>query len=272
MRSSFGSALIVPFAFFVLLGGARVFAQEAAPAGQAPPAQNPSPERPCDRYGFSTIFRCIPHDLRNIARGDSLVWLGTGAFLGGGSVLLDDEVRNAMIDDRPDTSLAAGAALGHAGLHFGAPLLLYAVARTIHHDDAAAFSVALLRTQVLTAGVTRGLKLVPRARPYQEKATLTKGSFPSGHASAMFATATVMQRRWGSKAGVPAYLLATYVGATRLQNMHYLSDVTFGAALGVAAGLAVNLPSRRATITPLVARGTTGIAVGINLSPPAPSD
>jgi len=255
-------------ALALLVTGTSVYAQGPSESSPSPPEPTQAADTPCDRHGFSTVFTCILHDLRDVARADSLVWLGTGAVLAGGSVLLDDEVRNGLTDESPDASLAAGESLGHAGMHFGVPLTIYAVARMTHHDEAAAFSVALLRTHVLNAAMTRGLKLVPRPRPYQESATLTKGSFPSGHASAMFASATVIQRRWGWRAGLPAYLLASYVGATRLQNMHYLSDVTFGAALGVAAGLTVGLPARQPAISPLIAPGRAGVQLAIDLSAP----
>jgi membrane-associated phospholipid phosphatase len=185
--------------------------------------------------------------------------------LAAGGVLLDDEVNLAMRDEHPDAVLSPGKVLGHAGLQFGAPLAVYAIAKATGRDEAAAFSVALLRTHVLNAALTRGFKLIPRARPYQESATLTKGSFPSGHTSAMFATSTLLQRRWGWRAGVPAYLLSAYVGATRLENKHYLSDVMFGAAVGTAVGLVVDLPRSAPAITPVFGRDTAGIAVSIDL-------
>ena len=76
-----------------------------------------------------------------------------------------------------------------------------------------------------------------------------------------FATATVFQRKWGWKAGVPAYLVATFVGVTRLENVHYLSDVTFGAAVGVASGLAIKLPGPR--VEPILAPGVVGVSFRI---------
>lgn len=236
-------------------------------SGTTPSAADAS--EPCDEFGFLTLFRCILHDVAGVGHRRSLVWLGSGAALAAGSILLDDEVNAAMTDEQPDAVLAAGETLGHAGLHFGAPLAAYVIARATGKEDAAAFSIALLRMQVLNAALTRGFKLVPRARPYQERATLTKGSFPSGHASAMFATSTMLQRRWGWRAGVPAYLLSAYVGATRLQNMHYLSDVTFGAALGVAVGLVIDMPGKGPAVTPLIQRGATGVAVTFDFGPSA---
>jgi membrane-associated phospholipid phosphatase len=61
------------------------------------------------------------------------------------------------------------------------------------------------------------------------------GSFPSGHTMAAFAIATIVARRYGNHRWVPyaAYGLATAVGFSRLTlNVHFLSDVAMGGAIG----------------------------------------
>ena len=232
-------------ALAVLVSGAGVSAQEGAETAPPPPEQIQDAGTPCDGRSFSTLFRCIPHDLRNVVRGESLAWLGAAGGMAAASALLDDDVDGALSDGDPNLFPDVGDQLGQAGVHFGLPLALYVAARTTGHSGTAAFAITLLRAQIANGIVTRSLKLIPRARPFQEVATFGHGSFPSGHTSASFATATVLHGRWGWKAGLPAYLLASYVGVTRLHRNHYLSDVTFGAALGIAAGLAVNQPSRR---------------------------
>ncbi|MGY8786903.1 MAG: phosphatase PAP2 family protein [Fidelibacterota bacterium] len=63
-------------------------------------------------------------------------------------------------------------------------------------------------------------------------------SFPSGHVSHSFATATIFKELYGWKMGVPAYGIATIVAMNRMQdNKHYFSDVIFGASLGTAFGM-----------------------------------
>ncbi len=248
----------------VLLPGAAASAQDT-PDAASPLEQSEDTDARCDGQGFSTIFTCIPHDLRNMARGPSLAWLGVGAGAAAGSALLDDEIDRALKDGDPDVFPKVGDQLGQAGLHFGAPIALYVVARATGHSDTAGFAVTLLRAQVANGVVTRSLKLIPRARPFQEKASTWHGSFPSGHTSASFATATVVQRRFGWRAGVPAYVLASYVGLSRLHRNHYLSDVAFGAGLGIAAGLAVNQPSRRAAVSPILAPGVAGVTIDLRL-------
>mgnify|MGYP002382179598 CR=1 FL=1 len=52
-----------------------------------------------------------------------------------------------------------------------------------------------------------------------------------------FATASVLQADLGWKAGLPAYAVATWVAASRVQTKrHYVSDVVAGAAVGILAG------------------------------------
>ena len=62
-------------------------------------------------------------------------------------------------------------------------------------------------------------------------------SFPSGHAATAFAVAAVLERHLSYRAAWPTLVAATYVGASRLHdNRHFLSDVVFGSAIGMATG------------------------------------
>jgi len=239
-------------------------APDATQVAADAPQQSPQPDV-CATQRFSTVVRCIWHDVRQIGHREPLVWLAVGAALVGGSVPFDDEVEAAMRAEPRETWADVGAFVGQAGVQFGAPAVLYAVSRATGHGDLADFSVVLIRTQTMNGVFTRGLKFLPRARPYQTEAVLGRGSFPSGHTSASFATATVITRKWGWRAGVPAYAMATFVGVSRLQNVHYLSDVAFGAALGVAAGTALDMPDRRVALAPMVGPGLTGLSVSVDL-------
>jgi membrane-associated phospholipid phosphatase len=61
------------------------------------------------------------------------------------------------------------------------------------------------------------------------------GSFPSGHSMAAFAVATVVARQYRNHRWVPyvAYGLASVVGFSRLTlNVHFLSDIALGGAIG----------------------------------------
>jgi len=76
-------------------------------------------------------------------------------------------------------------------------------------------------------------KIIGRERPNGSN----NRSMPSGHTSQSFAVATVVNEIYGQNAGIVAYLVATLVGISRINdNEHYLSDVIVGAGLGTIIG------------------------------------
>lgn len=95
-------------------------------------------------------------------------------------------------------------------------------------------------TALATVGTTYILKgVVHEQRPDRS----TWDSFPSGHTAATFATAGFLQRRYGWKFGVPAYVLSTYVGWGRcFARRHHVWDVVAGAAIGSAAAYIFTTP------------------------------
>jgi membrane-associated phospholipid phosphatase len=103
-----------------------------------------------------------------------------------------------------------------------------------------------MRGLIVSQALTQGIKVtVRRDRPTGECC-----AFPSGHASAAFATAAILERHFGYRGAWPTWIIAAYVAASRLaDNRHFLSDVMFGSALGVAlagrwSGATVGLTTR----------------------------
>ncbi len=63
-------------------------------------------------------------------------------------------------------------------------------------------------------------------------------SFPSGHTSSAFSGASFIQRRYGWGYGIPAYVLASIVGISRIEapdGYHDKWDVLAGAAIGIGS-------------------------------------
>jgi membrane-associated phospholipid phosphatase len=164
-----------------------------------------------------------------------------------------------------DDFLGPGGPLGSAAVQLGMGAGVYLIGRASNSGCASSVGADLLRAQVVAQALTLGLQhSVRRKRPDDGSGF----SFPSGHTSVTFATATVLQQ-FGWKAGLPAYALASYVAVQRVEaNRHYLSDVIFGAAVGIvsarASGLVgahVGIPTKHSfAMIPSVVPGGAGIA------------
>jgi hypothetical protein len=165
------------------------------------------------------------------------------AMLGGGLAIgahpLDGSV-NARLRGHQSAAtpiFAPGKYVGQTPVQVGAALGVYVVGRLDHKPKASHLGMDLLRAQILTSALTTGLKYAAhRERPDHSN----PHSFPSGHASITFATATVIERHLGWRSSALGYAVASYVAASRLHdNRHYLSDVIFGAAVGAIGGRTV---------------------------------
>jgi membrane-associated phospholipid phosphatase len=96
-----------------------------------------------------------------------------------------------------------------------------------------------MRALAVTGAAVGTLKLVVK----RDRPDGGRHSFPSGHAAASMAMAPVITRHLGWRFGLPAYALAAFTGMGRIQERrHHLSDVVWGASIGLAAGIAESQP------------------------------
>jgi membrane-associated phospholipid phosphatase len=91
----------------------------------------------------------------------------------------------------------------------------------------------LLISNLITSSITHGIKkLTPKLRPNG-----APDAFPSGHTSFAFNNAAVLYQEFNHTAPVLAYsgfLFSTTTAVYRMMNnRHWLSDVLFGAGLGI---------------------------------------
>ncbi len=157
-----------------------------------------------------------------------------------------------------------GAAIGYPVYLFPVMGAVYFAGSYFNADSAQEFGLLGFEALSLAGLQTLVLKYsVRRLRPDHTDLA----AFPSGHTSASFALATVAASKWGWKVGVPAGMLASFVGFSRMENRsHYLSDVVFGAGLGIASGRAVYHFRRQAHpdrygFAPFISPGGGGVAV-----------
>lgn len=243
----------------------------ASPVTTAPMAT--ADQRPIDWTGglrdndrlrvpsLGRIFQDLGGDFTRLPSRENALLLGIGAGLAGFAHPQDTRVTSSMhANEDAKGFFGPGAYMGNFYLNLGASFATYAVGRATGNSKLAVVGADLARAQIVAQATTQGIKyFAARTRPDG-----TDRSFPSGHTSSVFATATVLQRHYGWKVGIPAYAVASYVGASRLNaNKHYLSDVAFGAALGIVAGRTVTfgVGSTKFALAPIAAQGGVGIGL-----------
>jgi membrane-associated phospholipid phosphatase len=189
-----------------------------------------------------------------------LLWLTGGGATAAAFHPLDDDVNARLVGH--DAFFKPGKIIGYGAVQIGAAIGTWAIGRAVDKRGRAAhIGLDLLRAQIVTQSITYALKYTVR----RDRPDGTGGySFPSGHASTTFATASVLERHFGWKAGIPTYIAATYVATSRLhENRHFLSDVIFGASVGMAAGRSVTRHGRSTfALAPIFApHGGYGVAL-----------
>lgn len=227
-------------------------AADGQPQPTAQPAANPpkpdesaaqKPPTP-ERTGVKALFANLAGDYTHLLHKDNLYV----AALGGGLALAahpfdqDFNVRLRSHYTTVNRAFAPGKYLGNTVEQVSLSLGTFALGRAFDSGKASHLGMDLLRAQILAESMVEPLKLsVRRERPDGSN----RLSFPSGHAAVTFAGATVLQRHLGWRPSIVGYTIASYVAASRLHdNVHYLSDVAFGAAVGTIAGRTVTQHGR----------------------------
>ncbi len=236
---------IVALAFLCGLAGPAV-AQTAQARDASPPPQH---------TGVRALFTDILGDFRHIPSMSNLgpAIVGTGLSLGAHQV--DPDVnRHLFGKDEVNGFFLPGKTIGQSPVAIAAAIVTYAVGRESGKPRVAHIGLDLLRAQAVTGVLTLGLKEAVRRERPDGSGPL---SFPSGHASVTFTTATVLARHFGWRVAVPTYLLASYVAASRLhENVHFLSDVVAGSTLGYIVGRTVTRHGRtNFAMFPVMERG-----------------
>lgn len=271
---------------FKLSAGLLLFTVLAGPAAWAQePAAPPAAEKP------AAVVLTFPHlvgtDLRDVLGAplhwESRQWEQFGIAVAGigASALLDKTIREREQNRNSHTADRIASTFeqfGEAGA-FGVMGAFYVTGLVSH--DARARSVGedgLIASLISGAIVAPALKFaVGRVRPRDTEKTFEfhpfsgNSSFPSGHATEAFAVASVISTHYDVVwVRVVSYGSAALVGYARIHHQaHFFSDVTAGAVLGTATGMAVvhrNEEERRKyVLMPVVGpHGEPGVGVALS--------
>jgi membrane-associated phospholipid phosphatase len=238
---------LVAILVFVSATSTAVFAQ--APAAPS----NPAPDRNPILYLFQNLVR----DAKRLPSKETAITLGIGGGLALAVHPADDYVFEHATEGGPRQPWTLGSALGSGWTQVGFAVGTYATGVIAHQRPMAHFGADLISAQAINAVVVQGVKFaVRRERPGNPEGR--SYSMPSGHTASAFATAAVVWRHYGWKAGLPASAVGAWVGAGRVQlGKHFLSDVVMGAAVGTMSGRTVTIGhgATKVTMGPTVVPG-----------------
>ena len=245
---------------------------QPSPALLEAPALNQA-ERPAETGaasepgGARRFLGDVAVDYREYFSWETAAWLAAGGVTALSIHPADEQLRDATQD--PEAALtrtldagSTGATYGNLSFQFPLAVGWWAIGHAVGSRRGADAGRDLVRAQISALSWTYVYKYaVDRTRPNGDPR-----SCPSGHASATFATAMVLQEHYGWKVGLPVFAAAALTAASRITvNKHWTSDVVFGAAVGMASGRTVTLHLRQRALVlhPLVVPGGGGVVVRV---------
>ena len=215
---------------------------------------------------FSALVHNLGDDVKHMPRMNTVYWLAGGAAVAAIVHPEDDSINGRLVNSNTDNLWIPGKVIGATPTIIGASLATYIIGRSQKMNRLQHLGMDELEAALLTDAIVAGAKQVGRRdRPLRADGTRQNGfSFPSGHSASTFAAATVLQQHLGYKAGVPTYLIASYVAASRLHdNRHFASDVIFGAATGIIVGRSVTWHGRNFYASPMLVPNGAGVLVQV---------
>jgi len=162
-----------------------------------------------------------------------------------------------------DNFFELGDGMGNVIYPISAMALFYSFGGRLPNTRPRSFASDLLRAHLFNGLITVSMKgLINRTRPNG-----APYSYPSGHTSTAFTSAGVVYYHYGPRVGVPAFIAASYVGFSRLQeDKHYLSDIVAGAVLGTYVSYKITHRSQDGNslrIQPSVVSSSPGITASL---------
>lgn len=232
------------------------------PAQSAPPAIPQHAESAPEPGGVHGFLADVGRDYLHMFSIENAEWAAVGGTATA-AIHQADELLRSVTDQPTPYALKPGATYGNLAFQVPLAATWWIVGHAAGSSRGADAGRDLVRAQISAMSWTYAIKYsVNRTRPNGDPR-----SFPSGHTSATFATAMVLQEHYGWKVGLPIFGAAAYTGAERVMNdKHWASDVAFGAVVGILAGrtVTVHVRHQRLSIQPQAVPGGGGITIHVN--------
>jgi membrane-associated phospholipid phosphatase len=249
----------------------------AAPAGTEDPQQLPptgltlpklpageAPKMPIESPIGGNPFKLAAGDFKNFFGKETAQTLAYTSIVAIAAAPWDREgVNNGF--NLPTPVFQGGNVIGNFVFQIGAGFATYAGGKAVGNKKLAYAGRDIVRAQFLSQGIVQALKYtVQRERPDGSD----NKSFPSGHSASMFATATVLQKYYGWKVGVPAYAMGSYVALARMAwNRHHATDVVMGAGFGIASAHTVTMTMNKTKFAVGVQPQVGGASINFTMVP-----
>jgi len=197
-----------------------------------------------------SLIEDIPTDVKDM--GNNLKSLNKADYAVGAGIIgatflimnFDEDVKDFANKNKSDTLDKLAPAFRKFG-EFYPQLILLSTGYLFNNEKSVETGIYATEASLLGLGITFvGKNIFTRARPYTEEGSNSWGnesfnkdysSFPSGHSTVSFATATIIAEMYKDKKGVgpAAYTLATLAAFSRIYNdKHWASDVFLGSCIG----------------------------------------
>lgn len=223
--------------------------------------QNAFAQGPEDCRLNSLYLKSYAYDTRNIITAP-LQWqpkqYAAATLITTGIVALtfyDEAITKKFVQHQTHTTRQISSVLqplGNELVVLGGSAGLYALGEILNDTKTSCAGMQNFKSVLISSAFIFGVKhLTHRARPYMNQGSKdwnlfsdkwSYTSFPSGHATFAFATATTLSQISKNKiVPVIAYSLASGIALSRIHDQkHWASDVLAGAAIGTAFSLTVN--------------------------------
>ena len=189
-------------------------------------------------WTFTDFKQEASSPVKDDASKNILIW-GTALTLT--AVIFEEELdrsQNKIVNNRPLGDLSNIGDLAGQWVPNLAYMLGQSVAGWSGNTKGSDRAIGMFKASAYAASVTTLMKYsIREPSPNEHK---DRNSFPSGHTTTAFSFSGYVLAEHGWTWGIPALLLSTLSGASRINdNRHRVHDVLAGATMGLAYGIGI---------------------------------